>query len=71
MNNDDIMRSVNNTPIVVAKNKNVDTASFVEDLDRLAGAYDGKVNYAQTHKSKNMSVKDMAYDEGQFKAEYI
>lgn len=48
LNNEDVIRSVNNAPIIVGKNKLVDTSSFVEDLDRLAGAYDGKVNYAQT-----------------------
>lgn len=48
MNNDDIMNAVHNAPIIVGKNKEVDTSAFVEDLDRLAGAYDGKVNYAQT-----------------------
>lgn len=35
------MRSINNAPIIVAKNKNVDTATFVNDLESLAGAYDG------------------------------
>jgi len=46
LNNDDVMRSVNNAPIIVGKNKAVDTAAFVEDLDRLSGAYNGQVSYA-------------------------
>jgi hypothetical protein len=42
------MRAVNNAPIIVGKNKLVDTSAFVEDLERLSGAFDGKVVYAQT-----------------------
>lgn len=62
------MRSINNAPIIVAKNKNVDTSTFVNDLESLAGAYDGAVNYAQkaVKMPKNLNVHDMAYDEGQF-----
>jgi hypothetical protein len=41
LNNEDVIRSVNNAPIIVGKNKEVDTGAFVEDLDRLAGAYNG------------------------------
>jgi hypothetical protein len=64
------MRSIDNAPIVVSKDKKIDTANFVEDLESLAGAYDGKVNYAQNSKhSKNLNVKDMSFDEGQFKSD--